>query len=452
MITIRTPTDPGLDGARAPAPAAPPLHPVPPPALPPPPPPTSAPGASATPIATGRPAPSAPPRAKRQARPWVRRGILALTALLVVGGIAWILRPKSLAVETVVAAPRAMQVTVDADALTRVNAHFTVAAPLSGFVQRLTLHEGDLVRAGSVVAVMSTAPTHPDERVAASARLDAARAGERQAAARLTQAAAALAQTDRDARRTRELAAAGALPDRDVETAALSLASRRADLDAARAQSRVAAAELVQARAALNAASQSSAETTIRAPSSGVVLRVPERSARVVAAGTPLLEIGDPATLEVAADVLSSDAASIRAAQTAELRGWGGAPLRGIVRLVEPSARTRISALGVEEQRLTVVIDLVEAPPTLGDGYRLDASIVVWQRDKVLAVPASALLRVGDGWALYVVRSGRATRRDVRVGHVGGGLAEITGGLRAGETVIVFPPDAIRDGVRVKAS
>lgn len=442
MISTRTPTESGLDGSRAPAPAAPPLNPIVPlaPASP------SAP----TPTTTSRPAPPAP-RPVRAQRTWLRRAIVALVALLVVAGIAWVLRPTSLAVETAVAAPRAMRVTVDADALTRVNAHFTVTAPLSGLVRRLELHEGDLVRAGSVVAVMSTAPTHPEERVAAAARLDAARAGERQAAARLTQASAALAQTERDTRRTRELAAAGALPERDVETAALNMAGSRADLDAARAQSRMAAAELVQARAALNAASQSSTETTVRAPSSGVVLRVPERSARVVVAGTPLLEIGDPATLEVAADVLSSDAASIRAAQPVELRGWGGAPLRGTVRLVEPSARTRISALGVEEQRLTVVIDLQDAPVTLGDGYRLDASIAVWQSDKVLAVPASALLRAGERWALYVVQGGRASRRDVRVGHVGGGLAEITDGLRAGETVIVFPPDAIRDGARVKS-
>ena len=442
MITLRTPTESGVDGSRAAAPAAPPLTPVATPA------PASPHAVTPGPISRSVPP---TPRPVRAQRPWLRRGIVALLALIIVAGIAWVLRPKSLAVETAVAAPRAMRVTVDADALTRVNAHFTVTAPLSGLVQRLSLHEGDLVRAGSVVAVMSTAPTHPEERVAAAARLDAARAGERQAAARSTQASAALAQTERDARRTRELAAAGALPDRDVETAALNTASRRADLDAARAQSRVAAAELVQARAALNAASQSSTETPVRAPTSGVVLRVPEQSARVVAAGTPLLEIGDPATLEVAADVLSSDAASIRAAQPVELRGWGGAPLRGTVRLVEPSARTRISALGVEEQRLTVVIDLLDAPAALGDGYRLDASIVVWQRDKVLAVPASALLRVGEGWALYVVQGGRATRRDVRVGHVGGGLAEITDGLRAGETVVVFPPDAIRDGARVKA-
>lgn len=441
MITLRTPTEPGVDGSRATAPAAPPLTPI---ALPAPAPPTAAPSASPRPLPPT-------PRATRAARPWVRRAIVALLALMIVAGIAWVLRPKSLGVESAVAAPRAMRVTVDADALTRVNAHFTIAAPLSGLVRRLTLHEGDLVRAGSVVAVMSMAPTHPEERVAAAARLDAARAAERQASARSSQALATLSQAERDARRTRELTAAGALPDRDAETAALNVASRRADLDAARAQSRVAAAELVQARAALNAASPSSTETTVRAPTSGVVLRVPERSARVVAAGTPLLEIGDPATLEVAADVLSSDAASIRAAQPVELRGWGGAPLRGTVRVVEPSARTRISALGVEEQRLTVVIDLLDAPATLGDGYRLDASIVVWQSDKVLAVPASALLRAGDRWALYVVRDGRASRRDVRVGHVGGGLAEILEGLRAGETVIVFPPDAIRDGVRVKS-
>lgn len=442
MITLRTPTEPGVDGSRATAPSAPPPTPIatPAPATPP----------LARPGTTSRPIPPSA-RAVRAQRPWLRRGVAALVVLFVVVGIAWMLRPKSLAVETAVAATRPMRVTVDADALTRVNAHFTVTAPLSGLVQRLSLHEGDLVRAGSVVAVMSTAPTHPEEGVAAAARLDAARAGERQAAARLTQASAALAQTERDARRTRELAAAGALPDREVETAALNVASRHADLDAARAQSRVAAAEMVQARAALNAASQSGTQTAVRAPTSGVVLRVPERSARVVVAGTPLLEIGDPATLEVAADVLSSDAASIRAAQPVELRGWGGAPLRGTVRLVEPSARTRISALGVEEQRLTVVIDLLDAPATLGDGYRLDASIVVWQRDKVLAVPASALLRVGERWSLYVTQDGRATRRDVRVGHVGGGLAEITDGLQAGETVVVFPPDAIHDGARVKS-
>jgi HlyD family secretion protein len=134
------------------------------------------------------------------------------------------------------------------------------------------------------------------------------------------------------------------------------------------------------------------------------------------------------------------------------LRGWGGAPLFGRVRLVEPSARTRISALGVEEQRLNVVIDVPDAPAALGDGYRLEASIAVWQGSNVLTVPASALLRAGDHWQLFVAENGRARRRDVTIGHIGGGGAEVLKGLRAGDRVIVFPPDDIENGVRIRAA
>jgi HlyD family secretion protein len=169
----------------------------------------------------------------------------------------------------------------------------------------------------------------------------------------------------------------------------------------------------------------------------------------VVAAGTALLELGDPNALEVAADVLSRDAASVRAGQQVILRGWGGTPLDGVVRVVEPSARTRVSALGVEEQRLTVVIDAAQVPRSLGDGYRLDASIVVWE-GRPLAIPASALLREGEEWHLFVVREGRAVRQRVDIGHVGSGAAEVRGGLRAGDRVVLFPPDALRDGTRVR--
>jgi HlyD family secretion protein len=134
------------------------------------------------------------------------------------------------------------------------------------------------------------------------------------------------------------------------------------------------------------------------------------------------------------------------------LRGWGGAPLRGVVRSVEPSARTRVSALGVEEQRLTVVIDVPNAPSILEDGYRMDASIVVWEAADVLTVPAGALLRDDDAWQLFVVREGRAQRVPVRIGHVGSGAAEVLGGVRRGERVIVFPPDGLRGGMRVRSA
>jgi HlyD family secretion protein len=179
---------------------------------------------------------------------------------------------------------------------------------------------------------------------------------------------------------------------------------------------------------------------------------MPERSARVVAAGTPLLTVGDPRTLEIAADVLSSDAAAVRRGQPVLLEGWGGAPLRGVVRSIEPSARTRISALGVEEQRLTVVIDVPDAPATLGDGYRLDAGIVVWEAASALTVPAGALLRSDERWEVFAVRGDRAERVPVRIGHVGGGAAEVLDGVRRGERVVVFPPDGLRAGARVRAS
>jgi HlyD family secretion protein len=430
------PPAPGVD--RVPAPLSPPVpvpsdRPLPP---------ASQPRVPAAPLTAASRRPSAALQ---------RRAIVVGVVLLIVAGAVFALRPKPVDIETARATVGTMRVTVDADALTRVRTHFTVAAPVTGLVQRIALREGDRVSAGQAVAVIATPPAHPTERRAAEARLDAADAGRLQASARLAEASATLAQAERDAVRARRLAEAGAVPDRDVETAAVVVASHRADLSAARAQLRVAAAELAQARTALDAAAGAGGTTTVRAPGAGRVLRIPERSARVVAAGAPLLEIGDPASLEVAADVLSSDAAAIQPGQEVLFRGWGGAPLRGVVRLVEPSARTRVSALGVEEQRLTVVIDLVAAPPALGDGYRLDASAIVWEGRGVLVIPASALLRAGERWELYRVRNGRASRQAVRIGHVGGGQAQVLDGLRAGDSVIVFPPDALRDGQRVRA-
>jgi len=343
-----------------------------------------------------------------------------------------------------------MRVTVDADAVTRVRQSFTVAAPVGGLVQRLTVRAGDLVRNGDSVASITTPPLHTTERRAVQARVDAARASQLQFDAQLSQAELALAQAQHDEARARRLMEAGAIAERDLELATLTVANRRAELGTVRAQRRVALAELAEARAALDAAAGLEGATTIvRAPSAGRVLSVPQSSARVVAAGTPLLELGDPGALEVAADVLSSDAAHVRIAQAVILRGWGGTPLNGVVRVVEPSARTRISALGVEEQRLTVVIDPSPVPPTLGDGYRLDASIVVWEAN-VLTVPASALLREGDAWSVFAAQDGRAVRRRVTIGHVGGGLAEVTGGLKAGDRVVLFPPDVLHDGTRVR--
>jgi HlyD family secretion protein len=184
------------------------------------------------------------------------------------------------------------------------------------------------------------------------------------------------------------------------------------------------------------------------------VLRLAERSERVVAPGSPITEIGDTHGIEVVVDVLSSDAARVRSGMPVRLEGWGGAAqgdALGRVRVVEPAASTRVSALGVEEQRVDVIVDVVDPPPSLGDGYRVDAKIVVWSADGVLCVPASALVRHGEEWAAFVVESGRARLRPVRVGAMGGATVQVLEGLREGDEVIVFPSDAVRAGARVAA-
>lgn len=396
------------------------------------------------------------PRTAKRVRPHPHRRarlITGATVLAVAGGIGYAMRPKPLSVDVAQVSAGPMESTVEVDAVTRVRDRFAITAPVSGMVHRSTLREGDAVVAGDVVATIVTPPVFETERAGLVARLDAARAAQLQAEARVTQARQALAQAARDRQRARTLLEAGGIAERDEELAILTETNRRTEVGTTEAQRRIAVAEVTQAQSALAAASAAAGATVlVRAPAAGRVLGLPERSARVVAAGTPLLTLGDPRTLEIAADVLSSDAAAVHPGQTVILRGWGGAPLRGVVRSIEPSARTRVSALGVEEQRLTVVIEVTDAPPALGDGYRLDASIVVWGAVSAVTVPAGSLLRSDGGWSLFVVREDRAVRVPVRIGHVGGGVAEVLGGVRHGERVVVFAPDALRSGMRVRAA
>lgn len=189
----------------------------------------------------------------------------------------------------------------------------------------------------------------------------------------------------------------------------------------------------------------------VLAPVSGHVLRVLEESERVVQAGTPLLELSNTSKLEVVVDVLSTDVVKIKPGTEAFIEGWGGdAPLRARVQLVEPSGFMKISALGIEEQRVNVVADFVDTPATLGDGYRVEAQFVIWKGDGVLKIPSSALFRQGDGWGVFVVENGRACRRLVEVGHRGDFEVEITKGIAEGESVILHPPNQIEEGTRVE--
>jgi HlyD family secretion protein len=352
-----------------------------------------------------------------------------------------------------------LEVVVSEEGRTRVRQRYVVAAPVTGRLERIALDEGDAVTAGSVVARVSPAPLDPRGEAQAQARLEAALAAQREAAARVGQADAALAQAERELRRARQLAASGTLAAQGLEQAELARTSRSQERDAALEAADASAHEVEAARAALLAsgggqdagAGGSVAVIEVPAPASGQVLRVLEESARVVAVGTPLLEIGDPTDLELVVDVLSADAVKIRPGGEMRLEAWGGdEALRARVRRVEPSGFTKLSALGVEEQRVNVIGDFVDPPGALGDGYRLEAEIVVWRAEDVLRAPASALFRRGGDWHVFAVDGGRARLRAVEVGHRGTDAVEIRGGLEPGIGLVLHPTDRIEDGVRIE--
>ena len=377
--------------------------------------------------------------------------LAAIVAVLVLVAIA--LRPSSMPVETARVTRGALESTVDAEGRTRVRERYVVAAPVAGRLERIGVVEGDSVGVGDIVAELHPLPLDATAAVQARSRLEAATALAREAEARRRVADAALDQRRRELDRARQLGDAGALAPRVVEDATLAVRQAEEDARAAAERVRAATADARQAEAALLAMGGGEQGTVlVRAPAAGRVLRVPERSERVVSAGAPLVELGDPASMEVIVDVLSSDGAVIRPGDAVRLTRWSGdenAVLAGRVRYVEPAAFTKVSALGVDEQRVNVVIDVASVPRSLGDGYRVDASIVTWTAPDVLTVPANALVRQGGAWSAFVVRGGRAVRRAVRIGHLGATTAEVLDGVAAGEEVIVFPSDRIAEGSRV---
>lgn len=380
--------------------------------------------------------------------------------LVTVALLAAALAPRAVSVDLVEVRRSDLVVTLDHEGMTRVRDRFTIAAPFHGRVQRITLEPGDPVVAGQTVlaAFRPTDPAPLDVRSramaearlrAAEAALDRARA-EREWIQAETEFALAAHQ------RARRLAAEGFLSEEALEAAATEARARSEARDAAEAAVRGARHELEAAHAALLEAGGSSAGAAameLRSPVSGVVLRRIRESEAPVAAGEPLLEVADPADLEVIADFLSADAVRIRAGMPVILEQWGGElELRGRVRRVEPSGFMKISALGVEEQRVWVVVDLEdprEAWQALGDGFRVEVRVVIRERAGVVAAPAAALFRQGEGWAVFVRDGRRARLQPVAVGERTGREAEILDGLAPGQEVVVHPSDAVADGVRI---
>ena len=370
------------------------------------------------------------------------------------GVVGWVaMRDRPLEVDTSTVRRGTLQVAVAAEGKTRVRDRYVLAAPVAGRLQRIDWAEGAHVRAGQVVARIAPMPLDAQAVRQAEARVESARSLERDADARVRQARATLAQERRTADRIARLVGAGALADRDGEEAALTVRLREEDLAAAEARQRAAAADVEQARAALTAVGGGApnAIVAMRAPADGCVLRIPERSERVVVAGTPIVELGDPGALELVVDVLSSDAARVRPGAVVLVDRWGDDEerLTGRVRTIEPAAFTRLSALGIEEQRVNVVIDLPRWPAELSDGYRVEARIVVWQQDGTTIVPVSALFRHESDWAVFVVRGGRSELRRVRIGERGEGGAQVVDGLSVGDQVVLFPSDQLAAGRRV---
>lgn len=394
----------------------------------------------------------------RRKRRWVLWAAGAVLVALIVAGL-W---PRPLPVETVTVARGMLRITVDDEGQTRVRNRYLVSSPSGGQLRRIDLKAGAEVKAGeTVVAMLETGGSDLlDTRslAQAEARVRAAESAREQAAAQQARANATLALTRAELARARILADQNIIPQQDLDVALTRELTANQEVRAAGFGLQVAEYELEQARAVLGRGAPGvenvPATIPISSPVSGRVLRVLQESARMVPSGFPLLEVGDPTDLEVRIEVLSRDGVRVAPGARVLLEQWGGErPLEARVRWVEPAAFTKISALGVEEQRVYVIadfIDPVEARPTLGDGFRVEAKIVIWEGADVLRVPAGALFQREGRWLTFVVEGGKARLRPVTPGRSNGLATEIVEGVSEGEVLIVYPGDRVEDGSRVR--
>lgn len=381
---------------------------------------------------------------------------LIASVLVVAAIVAVAMWPKSTEVEVVRAERGPMQVTVNEDGETRVRDRFLVTAPVAGRVQRIEIEPGDtVVRGKTVLARITPAESpllDPRTRGELSAAVESATAAVGQARAERQRAVTTLDRARSTLRRQQELMKAGAISSDDLEGAQTAVTSAEDALRAAEFSERRAEGEVQLARARLAAPNTSGRAVDVLAPIDGTILKRLRESEGVVPVGEPLLEIGEPGRMEIVADLLSTDAVRVSPGAEVLIEQWGGGhTLHGRVRRVEPSGFMKVSALGVEEQRVNVIIDFTDAAAAsrLGDGYRVEVRIVLWKEDSVLKVPVGALFRQGEGWAVFVVEEGRVRRQTVQLGQRNENDGQITSGLEAGATLVLHPPDTLTDGTRV---
>jgi HlyD family secretion protein len=390
--------------------------------------------------------------------PVSRRTLLMIAAaVLVAGGLAWMLRPQPAPVETATVARGPQEVWVEDLGRTRVREVYVVSSPLAGQTERALLHAGDPVKAGQAVVLIRPAASplidtrSRKELVAAAAGADAAvslaRAEQQRARAELTFA-------EGQWTRGQTLARSGVMAPQLLDQRRLSRDTAAAAVASANAALLVRERERDSAHSRLAdpAAGEGRCCETVRAPVSGRILRILRESAQVVQAGTPVLEIGDPADMDVVVELLSSDAVQVNVGSLATIRDWGGAPLAARVSRIEPAGFTKVSALGIEEQRVLVYLDFVrpdQAWGRLGHDYRVTARIVTWSAKSVVLAPASALFRQGEDWMVYRVAAGKARLTKVQVGHRNEDVVEVLGGLTPGDRIVAYPGDRLADGVAV---
>ena len=389
-----------------------------------------------------------------------RRNAIALAvALVLVAALsAWALRPRPLLVEAASVTRGPFEQVVADDGRTRTRDRYIVSAPLAGRLGRVSLKAGDAVERGAVVAELApAAPAFLDARTIRELeeRAGAAQAQVRRASAELARLAAQRDQARADFERQDKLAREGFVSSTAREQAELALASAERAVEAARFAEDAAGHDLAQARAAVSRVhgGDPSHAWQVTSPVRGTVLRVMQESETVLPVGAPIMEIADARSLEAVVEVLSQESVLIRPGMAARVELGSGVPaLAARVRLVEPAAFTKVSALGIEEQRVNVVLDFVDPldrVPTLGDGYRVDAQIVTSRVEDAVKVPVGALFRDGEGWAVYAIEGGRAVKRAVRAPRRNALEAQVESGLAPGERVVVYPPDGLGEGSRV---
>jgi HlyD family secretion protein len=394
-----------------------------------------------------------------------RRIIAVLLGLATVALIAWAIWPQPVPVDIAAIKKGPLEVTVEDEGVTRIREVYTVSAPILGKMLRSPREVGDEVVAGKtlVAEIAPTAPTFLDVRSQRvnEAAVQAAQAAVDLAEAQIKQAKSQLDFTRSDLRRAEELAASKTISVRaldkaklDVDSAEAAVASAIATLEVRRRELESARAHLIQPGEVNAGTNSASCCVEVRSPISGVVLKIVAESEQVVLPGAPLIEIGDPGDLEIAVDFLSRDAVRIKPGASARIESWGGDKILGArVKRIEPSGFTKVSALGIEEQRVKVILDFTGPADSwrqLGHGYRIIARVVVWHSDDALQVPLGALFREGENWAVFAVADGRAYRRLVTIGERNLHAARIIDGLNPGEQVILHPSDRVHDGVRVE--